>query len=83
MVATITVHSIVSRSVATVGGISDRKQEIKRRRRQKKKMSIIKRKLKKANAGEKSVLAEKIRRMTTGAEVIIANLGLDDSGKKR
>ncbi len=66
-----------------MGGISDRKQEIKRRRRQKKKMLVIKRKLKKATASEKSVLADKIRRMTTGAEVILTNLGLDDSAKKR
>lgn len=65
-----------------MGGISDRKQEIKRRRRQKKKMVIIKRKLKKATSSEKLVLADKVRRMTTGAEFVLANLGLDD-GKKR
>jgi hypothetical protein len=66
-----------------VGGISDRKQEIKRRRRQKKKMLVIKRKLKKASGSEKIVLADKIRRMTTGAEVILANLGLDESAAKK
>jgi len=66
-----------------VGGISDRKQEIGRRRRQKKKMSIIKRKLKKATGSEKLVLADKIRRMTTGAEFILANLGLDEGPAKK
>jgi hypothetical protein len=64
-----------------VGGISDRKQEIKRRRHRKKKLLVFKRKLKKATASEKAVIADKIRKMTPGAELVIANLGIDD--KKR
>jgi len=64
-----------------VGGISDRKQEIKRRRHRKKKLTVFKRKLKKATASEKAVIAEKIRKMTPGSEVVIANLGIED--KKR
>lgn len=64
-----------------MGGISDRKQEIKRRRHRKKKISAFKRKAKKASASEKAVIADKIRKMTVGAELIIANLGLED--KKR
>jgi hypothetical protein len=64
-----------------VGGISDRKQEIKRRRHRKKKLLVFKRKLKKATASEKTVIAEKIRKMTPGSEIIIANLGIED--KKR
>ena len=67
-----------------MGGISDRKQEIKRRRHRKKKLVIFKRKLKKATASEKLVIADKIRSMTPGAEIIIANLGIDtDVPKKR
>ena len=46
-------------------------------------MGIIKRKLKKATASEKLVLADKIRRMTTGAEFILANLGLDEGAAKK
>lgn len=61
----------------TMGGISDRAQEIKRRRQRKKKMVILNRKLKKANASEKQVIAEKIRNMTPGGTVILTNLGLD------
>jgi hypothetical protein len=61
-----------------VGGISDRKQEMKRRRHRKKKLLTFKRKLKKATASEKTVIAEKIRQMTPGAEVVIANLALED-----
>ena len=64
-----------------MGGISDRKQEIKRRRHRKKKLAIYKRKLKKATASEKLVIAEKLRKSTPGAEIVIANLGLED--KKR
>jgi hypothetical protein len=64
-----------------VGGISDRKQEIKRRRHRKKKLAVFKRKLKKATASEKAVIADKIRKMTPGSEIVIANLGIED--KKR
>jgi hypothetical protein len=59
-----------------VGGISDRKQEIKRRRHRRKKMDQFKRRLKKATISEKSVIAEKLRKMTPGAEQIIEHLGL-------
>lgn len=64
-----------------MGGISDRAQEIKRRRHRKKKITLFKRKLKKATASERAVIAEKLRKMTPGAETVIANLGLED--KKR
>ncbi len=61
-----------------MGGISDRKQEIKRRRHRRKKIVLFKRKLKKATISEKAVIVEKIRRMTPGCEVVIANLGLEE-----
>ena len=64
-----------------MGGISDRAQEIKRRRHRKKEIAVFERKLKKATASERAVIAEKLRKMTPGAEVVIANLGLED--KKR
>jgi hypothetical protein len=59
-----------------VGGISDRKQEIKRRRKRRKTFEHFKQKLKKATASEKLVIAEKLRRMTPGAELVIDNWGL-------
>jgi hypothetical protein len=59
-----------------VGGISDRKQEIKRRRHRRKKMEHFQRRLKKATVSEKQVIAEKLRKMTPGAEEIIERLGL-------
>jgi hypothetical protein len=61
-----------------VGGISDRKQEIKRRRQRRAKIDRFKRKLKKATTSEKLVMAEKIRKMTPGAEIIIENLALEE-----
>ena len=60
-----------------MGGISDRKQEIARRRRRRKKLTIFQRKLKKATVSEKQVIAEKIRKLTPGCEFVIANLGLE------
>jgi hypothetical protein len=61
-----------------VSGISDRKQEIKRRRHRRQKLEHFKRKLKKATTSEKLVMAEKIRRMTPGAEFIITELALEE-----
>ena len=60
-----------------MGGISDRKQEIKRRRHRRKKLAVFARKLKKATVSERAVIAEKLRRMTPGCEVIVANWGLE------
>jgi hypothetical protein len=60
-----------------VSGISDRAQEIKRRRHRRQKLVVLKRKLEKANASERTVIADKIRKMTPGCEVQIANLGLN------
>ena len=61
-----------------MGGISDRKQEIKRRRHRKKKLGLWKRKLSKANASEKAVLASKIRLLTPGCETIIDSWQLEE-----
>ncbi len=60
-----------------MGGISDRAQEIKRRRHRRKKLAKFSAKLKKATVSEKIVMAEKIRKMTPGAEVIIEAWGLE------
>ena len=59
-----------------MGGISDRKQEIKRRRHRRKKVEHFERKLKKATTSEKLVIADKLRKMTPGAEEVIDRLGL-------
>lgn len=59
-----------------MGGQIERHKELRQRRHRKKKLATFKRKLTKANASEKAAIAAKIRRLTPGAETIIANLGL-------
>lgn len=56
--------------------ISERKKEIKRRRKRREKLTHLKKKLGKATKSEQVEMARKIRNMTPGAEVIIANWGL-------
>ncbi len=51
--------------------LSERKQELKRRRHRKKKFELFARKLAAATVSEKAVIAEKVRRLTPGCEVVI------------
>jgi hypothetical protein len=53
-------------------------KEIKRRRHRKQKVAKFALKLKKATQSERLVIATKLRKMTAGAEVLIARMGLDD-----
>lgn len=55
---------------------SERERELRRRRKRKKKMGLIRKKAAKASGSEKEVLAAKIRKLTPGAEGLIATLGL-------
>ncbi len=64
-----------------MSGISDRKQEIKRRRQRRKKLKKLHVRLKKATTSEKLVIVGKLRNMTPGAEVIIENWGLKESDR--
>ena len=61
-----------------MGGISNRMKEIKRRRHRKQKVAKFALKLKKATQSERLVIATKLRKMTAGAEVLNARMGLDD-----
>jgi len=61
-----------------MGGINNRMKEIKRRRHRRQKLVKMQSKLKKATTSEKLVMADKLRRMTTGADVLIARMGLED-----
>ena len=56
---------------------SERKRELRRRRHRKKKLSILVRKLGKATVSEKTVIADKLRALTPGGEVIVARLELE------
>ncbi|MGA2066546.1 MAG: DUF6800 family protein [Thermoguttaceae bacterium] len=57
--------------------ISERKKELRRRRHRKKKLSIFERKLQKATVSERAMIAEKIRGLTPGCEVVIARWELE------
>jgi hypothetical protein len=51
---------------------SERRRELRRRRHRRKKINIFKRKLVSATVSEKAVIAEKLRQLTSGAEVLVA-----------
>jgi hypothetical protein len=56
--------------------ICERKKEVKRRRHRRRKLARLSQKLKKATVSEKAVIAEKIRQLTPGGELILGNWGL-------
>jgi hypothetical protein len=58
-------------------GASERRKEIKRRRHRKVKVGKLTKRAQKATVSEKSHIAEKIRRLTPGAEALIGQLGLE------
>jgi hypothetical protein len=61
--------------VAVAG--SERQREIRRRRHRKQKLGVFKRRAEGASESEKKIMAQKIRNLTPGGEVVIANLGLE------
>ena len=61
-----------------MGGTIERHKELRQRRHRKKKLNAFKRRLAKATPSEKAHIATKIRRLTPGAETIIATLGLEE-----
>lgn len=54
----------------------ERQRELRRRRKRRKKLDIIGRKVKTASVSDKQNIAQKLRRMTPGADAIIERLGL-------
>jgi hypothetical protein len=65
-------------TVGVLGVAIERMRELRRRRSRKRKLSILKRRAAKANASEKGVIATKLRKLTPGADVVIARLGLEE-----
>jgi hypothetical protein len=66
------------RSLEVQVGCSERRKEIKRRRKRRAKVTKLKGKIEKASVSEKTVIAEKLRDMTPGADVLIARYALED-----
>ena len=57
---------------------SERRKEIKRRRSRRRKVEMYKQRLAKATVSEKQQISSKLRELTPGAEVIIANWSLEE-----
>jgi hypothetical protein len=56
--------------------ISERKKELRRRRKRREQLTRLKKRLPKATKSEQVEIARKVRGMTPGAEVVIENWGL-------
>jgi hypothetical protein len=56
---------------------SERQRELRRRRHRRKKLAILNRKLATATVSEKTIIADKIRNLTPGGEVIVERLELE------
>lgn len=58
--------------------ICERKKELKRRRHRRRKVALLGRRLKKATVSERAAIAERVRKLTPGAEQIISAWGLEE-----
>jgi hypothetical protein len=57
-------------------GCSERRKEIKRRRQRRKKLGHLSKLLEKATVSERSEIVRKVRGLTPGADVLVANWNL-------
>lgn len=57
-------------------GLSERKTELKQRHKRREQVARLKKRLDKATTSEKGEIARKLRAMTPGAEVLIAEWNL-------
>mgnify|MGYP005832037649 CR=1 FL=1 len=55
----------------------ERQRELRRRRHRRKKLKLFARKLEKATVSEKAAMAEKLRKLTPGAEAVIERWELE------
>ena len=58
-------------------GCSERRKEIKRRRKRREKIKMFRTKVKKASVSDKAAIATKLREMTPGAAALIDELELE------
>lgn len=61
-----------------MGGSSERMKEIKRRRHRRKKLAQLGKSLENAKPALRAHIAEKVRKLTPGADVVLKNWGLED-----
>lgn len=58
---------------------TERQREIRRRRKRREKVRALSERAPRANAAERTEIIRKLRRMTTGADVVIERLGISAS----
>lgn len=56
---------------------SERRRELRRRKKRREKITMLRKRAEKASATEKAEIAEKLRNMTPGARVLIADMDLE------
>ncbi len=57
---------------------TERQRELRRRRHRSKKLTILARKTAKASKSEKGIIVQKLRKLTPGADTIIASWGIKE-----
>jgi len=57
---------------------SERSRELKRRRQRRAKITKLRKKAEKATGSDKAAIADKLRKLTPGAKVLIKDMGLED-----
>ena len=62
-----------------MGGLSERKKEIKRRRHRHKKLKQLRERLGKARPSMRGVVAEKVRRLTPGGQAVLKVWGYEEN----
>ena len=60
-------------------GCSERQKELKRRQHRKEKVDKLKKRAAKASASEKAMIADKLRKLSPGAETLIQQMELEKS----
>jgi hypothetical protein len=65
------------KKASNMGGLSERKKEIRRRRKRREQVTRFERRAAKASQSEKEMIASKLRRMTPGAVTLIERLELE------
>ncbi len=56
---------------------SERRRELRRRKKRKEKIAMLRKRAEKASASEKAEIADKLRNLTPGANVLIADMKLE------
>ena len=62
-------------------GCSERQKEIKRRRQRRKKLTQLNKRLPKATVSERTEIVRKVRCLTPGADVLVANWDLVEADR--